>query len=139
MLVDAAAFHLIRSPERFGVVIASNLLGDILTDLGAGIAGGMGLAASANIDPERRFPSMFEPIHGSAPDIAAKGIANPMATAWSVSLMLRHLGEERWAETVLDAVSQVLTETSIRTPDLGGQSTTQEVTAAMLEMLRPPG
>lgn len=139
MLVDAAAFHLIRSPERFGVVIASNLFGDILTDLGAGIAGGMGLAASANLDPERRFPSMFEPIHGSAPDIASKGIANPMATAWSVSLMLRHLGEERWAEAVLDALSRVLTETPVRTPDLGGQSTTQEVTAAMLEMLRPPG
>ena len=139
MLVDAVAMHLVRNPRRFGVLVASNLFGDILTDLGAAIAGGMGLAASANLDPERRSPSMFEPIHGSAPDIAGKGIANPMATVWSVALMLDHLGEGAWANAVLEAVLQVLERTGVRTPDLGGRNTTAEVTREIVAALRAAG
>ncbi len=135
MLVDAAALHLVRDPGRFGVVLASNLFGDILTDLGAAIAGGLGLAASGNIDPQRRRPAMFEPVHGSAPDIAGQGIANPFATFWSIALMLEHLGEGASAKAVLAAMRQVLRETSIRTPDLGGRSTTRDVTRAVCEAL----
>ncbi|MCL6500259.1 MAG: tartrate dehydrogenase, partial [Firmicutes bacterium] len=91
--VDAAAYHMVLNPQRFDVVVGSNLYADILTDLGAALQGSLGLAASANLDPTRRFPSLFEPVHGSAPDIAGRGVANPLATFWSVSLMLDHLGE----------------------------------------------
>lgn len=138
VLVDAAALHMVRDPGRFQVVLASNLFGDILTDLGAAIAGGMGLAAGANLDPERRYPSMFEPIHGSAPDIAGKGIANPMATFWSIALMLEHLGEANWADAVLRAIEGCLAETDVRTPDLGGKNHTAEVTDAVLRRLVAP-
>jgi len=135
MLADAAALHLVRNPSRFDVVLASNLFGDILTDLGAAIAGGMGLAASANLDPERRFPSMFEPIHGSAPDIAGKGIANPLATFWSIALMLDHLGEGDWAARITRALERIFVETDVRTPDQGGRNTTAELTEAFLALL----
>ncbi len=138
LLVDAAAMFMVRQPERFGVVVTTNLFGDILTDLGAAIQGGMGLAAGANLDPTRRFPSMFEPIHGSAPDIAGRGIANPLATFWAVSLMYDHLGEAAWGAAVLDAVAACLQDGRARTPDLGGQGTTQAVGDAVLALLRPP-
>jgi tartrate dehydrogenase/decarboxylase/D-malate dehydrogenase len=138
ILVDAAAMFMVRQPERFGVVVTTNLFGDILTDLGAAIQGGMGLAAGANLDPSRRHPSMFEPVHGSAPDIAGKGIANPMATFWAISLMYDHLGEPGWAKSVLDAVSACLGEDGARTPDLGGGDTTQAVGAAVVGRLRAP-
>ncbi len=134
-LVDAAAMFFVNQPERFQVVVTSNLFGDILTDLGAAIAGGMGLAAGANVNPEGKFPSMFEPIHGSAPDIAGKGISNPLASIWSVSQMLDHLGHQDWGEKVLKAVENLLTEGKTLTPDLGGEATTGEVGNAIVKHL----
>jgi tartrate dehydrogenase/decarboxylase/D-malate dehydrogenase len=133
-LVDAAAMFFVQDPRRFEIVVASNLFGDILTDLGAGIAGGMGLAASANLNPERRHPSMFEPVHGSAPDIAGKGIANPMAAIWSASLLLDHLGHEDWADAVLMAIARAVA-TGERTRDLDGNRTTAEVGRAVEQQL----
>ncbi len=135
LLVDAAAMNFVRRPESFDVVVASNLFGDILSDLAAGIVGSMGLAASANLDPERRFPSMFEPVHGSAPDIAGKGIVNPLATFLTAAMLLDHLEAPAAARDVEAAVSAVLAEGRVRTPDLGGRSRTGEVTAAVLEKL----
>ena len=126
-LVDAAAMLMVRDPGRFQVVVASNLFGDILTDLGAAISGGMGLAAGANLNPECEFPSMFEPIHGSAPDIAGKGIANPLATIWSAAQMLEHLGQGEWAARVVDAIERVLQAGDDLTPDLGGSASTSEL------------
>jgi len=126
-LVDAAAMFMIRQPERFEVVVTSNLFGDILTDLGAAISGGMGLAAGANINPERIYPSMFEPIHGSAPDIAGKGIANPLASIWSASQMLDFLGHEKWGAALIRIIEQIMVESNTLTPDMGGTSTTGEV------------
>src|SRR5690349_375557 len=135
LLVDAAAMNFIRRPQSFDVVVGSNLFADILSDLAAGIIGSMGLAASANLDPERRFPSMFEPVHGSAPDIAGKGIVNPLATILSAAMMLDHLEMTDAAYEVEAAVSAVLAEGKVRTPDLGGKSSTEEVTNAVLEKL----
>lgn len=138
LLVDAAAMFMVRQPERFGVVVTTNLFGDILTDLGAAIQGGMGLAAGANLDPSRRHPSMFEPIHGSAPDIAGKGIANPMATFWAISLMYDHLGAPAWGAAVLEAVAACLRAGQARTPDLGGGETTRAVGQAVLTLVQAP-
>ena len=135
LLVDAAAMNFVRRPESFDVVVASNLFGDILSDLSAIITGSIGLAASANLNPERRYPSMFEPVHGSAPDIAGKGIANPMATIFSVSMMLDHLGEERAAAAVHSAIARALASGRAKTPDLGGTSRATEVTDAILAFL----
>ena len=118
---------MVKDPKRFQIVVASNLFGDILTDLGAAISGGMGLAAGANINPERRFPSMFEPIHGSAPDIAGKGVANPLATVWSASQMLEFLGHREAAGWLIAAIEKVLSEGRALTPDLGGKAKTPEV------------
>ncbi|MDA5111101.1 tartrate dehydrogenase [Brevibacillus thermoruber] len=126
-LVDAASMFFVKQPERFEIVVTSNLFGDILTDLGAAIAGGLGLAAGANLNPERIYPSMFEPVHGSAPDIAGKGIANPLAAIWSASQMLEFFGYSEWADRVLQSIEQVMVEGSALTPDMGGASTTQEV------------
>ena len=126
-LVDAASMFMVMDPKRFEVVVTSNLFGDILTDLGAAITGGMGLAAGANLNPERKFPSMFEPIHGSAPDIAGKNISNPLATAWSASQMLDFFGHEEWGKKIIDCIEEVLVENKVLTPDLGGNSTTQQV------------
>ncbi|HEY1190025.1 MAG TPA: 3-isopropylmalate dehydrogenase [Gemmata sp.] len=123
LLVDAAAMDFVRQPEAFDVVVASNLFGDILTDLSAAVAGSIGLASSANINPTKQFPSMFEPVHGSAPDIAGKGIANPLAAVLSAALMLDHLGLAKSAQGVRDAVSQVLAEGKVRTRDLDKTST----------------
>ncbi len=126
-LVDAASMFMVKDPKRFEIVVTSNLFGDILTDLGAAIAGGMGLAAGANLNPERKFPSMFEPIHGSAPDIAGKQIANPLATVWSCSQMLEFFGYNKWANRLIDIIEEILVEKKVNTPDLNGSSTTAEV------------
>lgn len=132
ILVDAAAMNFIRRPESFDVVVGSNLFGDILSDLSAIIVGSMGLAPSANIDPSRRFPSMFEPVHGSAPDIAFKGIVNPLATFLCSAQMLEHLGVPAAAKEIEAAIAKVLAGGKIRTPDLGGQSKTAQVTDAVI-------
>lgn len=126
-LVDAASMFMVRDPARFQIVVTSNLFGDILTDLGAAIAGGMGLAAGANLNPERRFPSMFEPIHGSAPDIAGQGKANPFAAIWSASQMLDFLGHEAWGAKVMGAIEETLKQAAVLTPDMGGTAKTGEV------------
>lgn len=133
LLIDAACMDFIRRPEDFDVVVASNLFGDILTDIGAIITGSMGLASSANLDPTREGPSMFEPTHGSAPDIAGKGIANPMAQILTAAMMLRHLGEEKAAEEVEQAVTETLEMGETLTPDLGGSSSTTAVGDAIAE------
>lgn len=135
LMVDAASMLFVMKPETFGVVVTSNLFGDIITDLGAAIAGGMGLAAGANINPERIHPSMFEPIHGSAPDIAGKGIANPMASVWSAAQMIEHLGYPEWSERILNAIEAVLVEKKALTPDLGGTASTSEVGDAVVKKL----
>ena len=134
-LVDAASMLMVRDPARFQVVVASNLFGDILTDLGAAIAGGMGLAAGANLNPERVFPSMFEPVHGSAPDIAGRGIANPLATVWSASQLLDHLGHPQWGARLIDTIERLLVEAKTLTPDLGGTASTQRVGDAVVRLL----
>jgi tartrate dehydrogenase/decarboxylase/D-malate dehydrogenase len=132
LLVDAAAMNFVRRPDTFDVVVASNLFGDILSDLSAIVTGSIGLAASANLDPERRFPSMFEPVHGSAPDIAGRGVVNPLAAILSGAMMLDHLECSEAAQSVSDAVAAVLAEGKVRTADLGGSSTTSEVTGAVI-------
>lgn len=134
-LVDAASMFMVKDPRRFEVVVTSNLFGDILTDLGAAIAGGMGLAAGANLNPERSFPSMFEPIHGSAPDIAGQGIANPLATVWSVSQLLDHLGFEKWGSRLIEVIEKMLVDGSCLTPDLGGSAKTADVGDRVVELL----
>ena len=135
LLVDAAAMNFVRRPQTFDVVVGSNLFCDILSDLSAAIIGSMGLAASANLDPQRRFPSMFEPVHGSAPDIAGKGVVNPLAAILTAGMMLEHLELAEAAREVERAVAAVLAEGKARTPDLGGKSSTEEVTTAVLEKL----
>ena len=126
-MVDAASMMFVLKPERFDVVVTSNLFGDILTDLGAAIAGGIGLAAGDNLNPDGTYPSMFESIHGSAPDIAGKGIANPIAQIWSVARMLKHFGYEEWHNKIVSAFETLLTEKKVLTPDLGGNSSTSDV------------
>ncbi len=135
LLIDAAAMDFVRKPEVFDVIVASNLFGDILTDLSAIITGSVGLAASGNINPERTFPSMFEPVHGSAPDIAGKGIANPLAAILSAGMLLDHLGLETSGNRLRRAVAAVLKAGKPRTPDLGGTATTAEVGDAVLAAL----
>ncbi len=135
LLVDAAAMDFVRKPESFDVVVASNLFGDILTDLSAIVTGSMGMAASANINPERAYPSMFEPVHGSAPDIAGKGIANPLAAILSAGMLLDFLGQPGPAGAVRSAVAAVLKAGSPRTPDLGGSASTTQVGDAVLSAL----
>ncbi len=135
LLVDAAAMDLVRKPETFDVIVASNLFGDILTDLSAIVTGSVGLAASGNINPERAYPSMFEPVHGSAPDIAGKGIANPLAAILSAGLLLDHLGAPPAAAAMRKAVAAVLKAGKTRTPDLGGSAKTAEMADAVLAAL----
>ena len=136
LLVDRAVMELVRRPESFDVLVASNLFGDILTDLAAILVGSMGLASSANIDPTRKHPSMFEPVHGSAPDIAGKGIANPLAAVLSAAMMLEHLQLEAAATTIHSAVAKLLADGRPRTPDLGGTATTADVGAAVVELMK---
>lgn len=133
LLVDRAVMEFVRRPESFDVVVASNLFGDILTDLSAIIVGSMGLAASGNLDPTRQHPSLFEPVHGSAPDIAGQGIANPLAAILSAAMMLSHLGLANASTTVHTAVADLLRDGGPRTPDLGGTATTHQVGQAVLE------
>jgi len=133
--IDALAAKFVLQPSRFDVVVASNLFGDILSDLAAAVAGSIGIAPSANLNPEREFPSMFEPVHGSAPDIAGQGIANPLGAIWSAAMMLDHLGHVQAAEEVTGAIAAVLAQTDLRTPDLGGTATTGEFTDKLLELL----
>jgi 3-isopropylmalate dehydrogenase len=133
--VDACCMRMVVSPERFNVIVTTNMFGDIITDLGAVLQGGMGLAASANLNPDRTAPSMFEPVHGSAPDIAGKGIANPVAAILSVAMMLDHLGHPQSADNVRKAVARVLAAGAPRTPDLGGDATTALVGTAVLKAL----
>lgn len=135
LLVDAAAMNFVRRPHTFDVVVGSNLFGDILSDLSAIVTGSIGLAASANLDPTNRFPSMFEPVHGTAPDIVGKGIANPMATMFSAAMMLDHLGAPEAAQSIENALRKVLAAGKVRTPDLGGKSNLREVTDAVLSSL----
>jgi tartrate dehydrogenase/decarboxylase/D-malate dehydrogenase len=132
--IDILTAHFVRNPHWFDVVVGSNLFGDILSDLGPAVTGTIGIAPSANINPERKFPSMFEPVHGSAPDIAGKGIANPLGQIWSGALMLDHLGYPELAQRVVTAMSATL-EQGIKTPDLGGTANTVQVTEAVVEAL----
>lgn len=135
LLVDAASMFFVKDPKRFQIVVTSNLFGDILTDLGAAIAGGMGLAAGANLNPEKKYPSMFEPIHGSAPDIAGQGLANPLASIWSVAQMLDFFERPEWGRRVIDAIETLLVEHKTLTPDLGGTARTADIAPAVMEIL----
>jgi tartrate dehydrogenase/decarboxylase/D-malate dehydrogenase len=134
--VDATSMYMIQRPETFDVVVASNLFGDILTDLGATLQGGLGFAAGANINPEREYPSMFEPVHGSAPEIAGKGLANPIAMIWTVKMMLDFLGHEDLGEKIMDGIEAVLKDREKLTPDLGGKGTTSEIGALICEFIK---
>jgi tartrate dehydrogenase/decarboxylase/D-malate dehydrogenase len=134
MLVDAITTRMVLKPETLDVLVASNLHADILSDLAAALAGSLGIAPTANLNPERRFPSMFEPIHGSAFDIVGKGIANPIATFWTAVMMLEHLGETAAATRLMQAIERT-TATAEMTPDLGGKGTTASVTRAVCEAL----
>lgn len=135
-LVDAMAAFLVTHPERFSVVVASNLFGDILTDIGSAIMGSIGLSASANLDPTHKYPSMFEPIHGSAPDIKGKGIANPLGAIWATMMLLEHHGENSLANLVMQAIEDQVAERNVRTPDLGGSSTTWEVGDDLVQRIK---
>lgn len=134
-LVDALAADLVLKPQSFDVIVGSNLFGDILSDLAAAVVGSIGLAASANLNPERRYPSMFEPVHGSAPDIAGTGICNPVAAVWSGAMMLEHLGFVEAAEMTMRAVETTLAHPVSRTPDVGGVATTWQVGDALLKAI----
>ncbi len=134
--VDAAAYQMVLHPDRFDVMVGSNLFADILTDLGAALQGSLGLAAGANLNPSHEFPSMFEPVHGSAPDIAGRGIANPLAAIWTVSLMLEHLGEIEASRAVFDALRAAVRTGAAKTPDVGGRSTTSEAGDAVVRALQ---
>jgi tartrate dehydrogenase/decarboxylase/D-malate dehydrogenase len=131
--VDALAARMVTHPQTLDVMVASNLFGDILTDLGAAITGSLGVAPGANLNPTRDYPSMFEPIHGSAPDIAGRGIANPIGAIWAAALMLDHLGETDAAREIVAAIERVLAEGRVRTPDLGGTATTADVVRAVFD------
>jgi tartrate dehydrogenase/decarboxylase / D-malate dehydrogenase len=133
--IDALAAYFVQRPETFEVIVASNLFGDILSDLGSALVGGLGLSPSANINPEGVFPSMFEPVHGSAPDIAGKGKANPIAQIWSTALMLQSFGREDLANVILEAIEKVTEQGDTLTPDLGGKSTTIEMGEAIVRKM----
>jgi len=129
--IDILSAHFVRHPDWFDVVVGSNLFGDILSDLGPAVVGSIGIAPSANLNPEKEFPSMFEPVHGSAPDIAGKGIANPIGQIWSGALMLRHLGVTDAADAVEHSIAHILAASGVRTPDIGGTASTEELGAAI--------
>jgi tartrate dehydrogenase/decarboxylase/D-malate dehydrogenase len=133
--IDILTAHFVLHPDWFDVVVASNLFGDILSDLGPAVAGTIGIAASANINPERKFPSMFEPVHGSAPDISGKGIANPIATIWSGAMMLEHLGHQKAASDIVEAIEGILADGLAFTPDMGGKASMQDCTNAIVGRL----
>ncbi len=133
--IDILTAHFVRQPEKFDVVVASNLFGDILSDLGPAVSGTIGIAPSANLNPERQYPSMFEPVHGSAPDIAGKNIANPIGQIWSGAMMLEHLGQPQAAAAVIRAIERVLADGSTRTPDMGGTASTQALGLAVADAI----
>ena len=135
--IDILSAHVVKHPDWFDVVVASNLFGDILSDLGPAVVGSIGLAPSANLNPEGQFPSMFEPVHGSAPDIAGKGIANPIGQTWSGAMMLRHLGETAAADAIEQAIERVLGEGGPRTPDIGGNARTRDLGEAIANAVGP--
>ena len=135
MLVDAMTMRMVMRPQTIDTVVATNLHADILSDLAAALAGSLGIAPTANLNPERKFPSMFEPIHGSAFDIMGKGIANPIGTFWSVVMMLEHLGEKPAGDRLMRAIERVTADKRFHTPDLGGNATTAEVTAAVIDAI----
>ena len=137
--IDILTAHFVQHPDWFDVVVASNLFGDILSDLGPACTGTIGIAPAGNINPEREFPSLFEPVHGSAPDIAGRGIANPVGQIWAAAMMLDHLGETDAAAAVVSAIEAVLAEPQYRTPDLGGLAKTSECTEAICRALRDIG
>jgi tartrate dehydrogenase/decarboxylase/D-malate dehydrogenase len=132
MLVDAMTMRMTMRPQTLDTIVATNLHADILSDLAAALAGSLGIAPTANLNPERKFPSMFEPIHGSAFDITGKGIANPIGTFWTATMMLEHLGEKPAADRLMRAIERVTADPSLHTPDLGGRATTREVTDAVI-------
>ena len=136
MLVDAMTMRMTMRPHTLDTIVATNLHADILSDLAAALAGSLGIAPTANLNPERTTPSMFEPIHGSAFDITGKGVANPVATFWTGAMMLEHLGEADAAARLMRAVERVTADPNLHTPDLGGKATTQEVTDAVCEAIR---
>jgi tartrate dehydrogenase/decarboxylase/D-malate dehydrogenase len=131
--VDAIAARMVTHPGTLDVIVASNLFGDILTDIGSAISGSLGIAPGANINPERTFPSMFEPIHGSAPDIAGKGIANPIGAIWAGAMMMDHLGHKDVHDRILGAIERVVSSGAVRTPDLGGKATTKDMSEAIVK------
>jgi len=133
--IDILTAHFVLNPDRFGVVVGSNLFGDILSDLGPAVTGTIGIAPSANLNPERTFPSCFEPVHGSAPDIAGKGIANPIGQIWSAAMMLEHLGHQAAADAIVKAIETVLKASDVKTPDMGGKATTKDLGRAVEEAL----
>jgi tartrate dehydrogenase/decarboxylase/D-malate dehydrogenase len=135
MLVDAMTMRMTLRPETLDTIVATNLHADILSDLAAALAGSLGIAPTANINPERKFPSMFEPIHGSAFDIAGKGIANPTGTFWTATMMLDHLGEKESGARLMRAVERVTADKNLHTPDLGGKATTRQVTDAVIKSI----
>jgi tartrate dehydrogenase/decarboxylase / D-malate dehydrogenase len=137
-LVDAATARMVNRPATLDTIVATNLHADILSDLAAALAGSLGIAPTGNIDPERRYPSMFEPIHGSAFDIMGKGLANPIGTFWSVVMMLEHLGEVAAAKQLMQAIERVTADSKLHTRDLGGQATTADVTRAVCAQLTAP-
>ena len=136
MLVDAMTMRMTLKPQSLDTIVATNLHADILSDLAAALAGSLGIAPTANLNPERRFPSMFEPIHGSAFDITGKGIANPVGTFWTATMMLEHLGEKPAAERLMRAIERVTADPSLHTPDLGGSATTRQVTDAIIAAIQ---
>ena len=133
--IDALCAKVVLDPGRFDVIVGSNLFGDVLSDLTAAVAGSIGIAPSANLDPTRTYPSMFEPVHGSAPDIAGQGLANPLGAVWSAAMLLDHLGHEAAGADVHRAVRQSLRDPATRTRDLGGQANTEQVTAALVRLV----
>jgi tartrate dehydrogenase/decarboxylase/D-malate dehydrogenase len=133
--IDILCAHFVQHPDWFDVVVGSNLFGDILSDLGPAVAGSIGIAASANINPEKKYPSMFEPVHGSAPDIAGRFICNPIGQIWSAALMLEHLGEAGAGKAITDAIEKLLRESGPKTRDMGGQAGTQDVGTAIAQLV----
>ena len=133
--IDILCAHFVQHPDWFDVVVGSNLFGDILSDLGPAVAGSIGIAPSANINPEKLHPSMFEPVHGSAPDIAGKGICNPIGQIWSGAMMLEHLGEAEAAQAITDAIEKLLAEGGPRTRDMGGQAGTEDLGKALAALV----
>lgn len=134
--IDILCARFVQNPQWFDVVVASNLFGDILSDLGPALVGGLGIAPGANINPEKKYPGMFEPVHGSAPDIAGKNLANPIASIWTAALMLDHLGEKEAASLIMKAIEKTTSANKVLTPDLGGKATTTELTAEVIRHVK---